>query len=334
MTASAFPLRAALAALALLVAPLAPATPPEGALGVPEDHPVPAVRVVAAAPAWEAVSRQIARAAPAVVAQVAARLDLPPPPEMLIVVTGDPPRSAADEQRLGLSGVPPWAAGIAEASSGRIVLFVRQAAAYPHRDTNGLLAHEVTHVLLEASVPRGVRIPRWYHEGLALSSERATSLEDALELAWSLAWSRPLPLLALEDDWPVGEADARAAYAQALSMVTMAERTAPPGGARRLVTRLRAGEPFDRAFTIAYGLDPEVLASLWYREARWRYLVRPAFWAALSFNGLLGVLALVAVVIGRARRRRRLAEWDERERQETVDYDDELPPLPPPVNPA
>jgi hypothetical protein len=249
-------------------------------------------------------------------------------------VTGDPPRSRADEQRLGLSGVPPWAAGIAEASSGRIVLFVREAASYPHRDTNGLLAHEVTHVLLEASVPRGARIPRWYHEGLALSSERATSLEDALQLGWSMAWSRPLPLLALEDDWPAGEADARAAYAQALSMVTMAERTAPPGAVRRLVTRLRAGEPFNRAFTIAYGLEPEVLASLWYREARWRYLVRPAFWAALSFNGLLGFLGFVAVVIGRVRRRRRMAEWGERERQETVDYEEEPPPLPPPVNPA
>ncbi len=228
MTAPSFPVRVALAALALLLAPAAPAAPPEGPLGVPEDRPLPAVRVVAAAPAWEAVSRQIARTAPAVVAQVAARLDLPPPPELLIVVTGDPPRSRADEQRLGLSGVPPWAAGIAEASSGRIVLFVREAASYPHRDTNGLLAHEVTHVLLEASVPPGARIPRWYHEGLALSSERATSLEDALQLGWSMAWSRPLPLLALEDDWPAGEADARAAYAQALSMVTMAERTAPP----------------------------------------------------------------------------------------------------------
>jgi hypothetical protein len=305
-----------------------------GALGVPEDHPVPAVRVVAAAPAWEAQAKQIAVEAPAVVTRVARRLDLPPPPEMLVVVTGDPPRTAAEEQRLGLEGVPPWAAGIAEASTGRIVLFVREAASYPHRDTNGLLAHEVTHVLLEASVPRGARIPRWYHEGLALSSERATSLEDALELAWSLAWSRPLPLLALQDDWPAGETDARAAYAQALSMVTMAEQHAPPGGARRLVTRLRAGEPFDRAFTIAYGLDPEILASLWYREARWRYLVRPAFWAALSFNGLLGALGLVAVVVARQRRRRRMAEWTERERLETVDYGDEPPPSSPPVNPA
>ena len=305
-----------------------------GALGVPEDHPVPSVRVVSAAPAWESAAKQIALEAPAVVTRVARRLDLPPPPEMLVVVTGDPPRTASDEQRLGLRGVPPWAAGIAEASSGRIVLFVRDATAYPHRDATGLLAHEVTHVLLDASVPRGTRIPRWYDEGLALSVERSTSLEDALELAWSLAWSRPLPLLALEDDWPAGEADARAAYAQALSMVTMAEQHAPPGGVRRLVTRLRAGEPFDRAFTIAYGLDPEVLASLWYREARWRYLVRPAFWAALSFNGLLGALALVAVVVGRERRRRRMAEWAERERLETVDYGDELPPAPPPVNPA
>jgi hypothetical protein len=305
-----------------------------GALGTPEDHPVPAVRVVAAAPEWEPLARQIARAAPAIVSRVAVRLDLPPPPEMLVVVAGDPPRSGADERRLGLSGVPPWAAGIAETGSGRIVLFARQAAAYPHRDTAGLLAHEATHVLLEAAVPRGARIPRWYHEGLALSVERATSLEDALELAWSLAWSRPLPLLALEDGWPEGEAGARAAYAQALSMVTMAERHAPPGGTRRLVTRLRAGDPFDRAFAVAYGLDPDLLASLWYREARWRYLLRPAFWAALSFNGLLGGLGLVAVLVAKARRRRRMAEWTERERLETVDYGDEPPPAPPPVTPA
>jgi len=39
-------------------------------------------------------------------------------------------------------------------------------------------------------------------------------------------------------------------------------------------------------------------------------------------------------VVGRERRRRRMAEWAERERLETVDYGDELPPAPPPVNPA
>ncbi|MCU0231956.1 MAG: hypothetical protein MUC67_11380 [Acidobacteria bacterium] len=305
-----------------------------GPLGVPEDHPVPAVRVVAAEPAWEPLARQLARDAPALVGRVARQLDLPPPPEMLVVVAGEPPRTAAGERALGLSGVPPWAAGIAEAGSGRIVLFAREARTYPHRDTDGLLAHEATHVLLESSVPRGVRIPRWYHEGLALAVERATSLEDALELAWSLAWSRPLPLLALDEDWPAGEADARAAYAQALSMVAMAERHAPPGATRRLVIRLRAGDPFDRAFTSAYGLDPEVLASLWYREARWRYLLRPAFWAALSFNGLLGAIGLVAVLVATVRRRRRMAEWAERERLETVDYEGQPPSTPPPVTPA
>jgi len=316
---------AAAALLGLLPAPAAVGVAP---LGTPDGGVLPAVRVVAASPAWERAARGIARDAPAIVLRVARHLDLPPPPEMLVVVAGDPPRTPSEERNLGLGGVPPWAAGVAEASTGRIVLFVREAAAYPHDDLTGLLAHESTHVLLEYNT-RGVHgIPRWYQEGLALSVEREISLPDALRLAWSFAWRRPLPLVSLTAGWPRGEIEARAAYAQALSMVTMAERDAPPGAVRRLVLRLREGVPFDPAFRSAYGIDPETLASLWYREARWRYLLRPALWAAFSFNGLLGAAALVAAVVGRVRRRRRMAEWDERERQETLDYGEADTPVP------
>lgn len=320
------PIPLAGALFGLLTAPF----PGSGApLGVPESTPPAAVRVVPAAPAWEAAARTLAGEAPAIVERVARRLDLPPPPEMLIVVTGDPPRTPREERDLGVRDVPPWAAGIAEAATGRILLFVREASVYPHRDVTGLIAHEATHVLLEYNT-RGARpIPRWFHEGLAMSVERDLSLSDALRLAWSFTWRRPVPLAFMTEGWPAREAEARAAYAQALSMVTLAERDAPPGAVRRLVLGLREGLPFEPAFRRAYGVDPETLAAVWYREARWRYLLRPALWAAFSFNGLLGTVALVAAIVGRVRRRRRMAEWDEQERRETLDYGTMEPPVPP-----
>jgi hypothetical protein len=275
---------------------------------------LPEVTVLPAGPRERDRAADLAEKAPKLVVRTARTLGLPVPSRMEVVVAGAVPRTTAERRALGVGRVPPWAAGIAQPAHGRIVLFTARMAEYPHDDLPGVFAHEVAHLLVGAQLPRGVHLPRWYSEGLAMLAERAVSLEDALQLA-RLAWvHEPLPLERLDRDWPRAAPAARAAYAQSHSLVSLAHEQAAAGAPARLLDRLRAGEPFDRAFLHAYGQTPSRLEARWREQLRHRYLAVPVAVLTTAANGLMGVLAVVAWVALRRRRRRRLAEMELEER--------------------
>ncbi len=291
---------ALLLAVALAAAP-APAFP------VVRVHPGPGVS--------PAVARELAEEAPVVLHRVGRRLALPvPAPVDLHVLAGLP----IDEKRrraLGLAGAPDWASGIAVPSRREIWLFLDRLGIYPHRELPGLLAHEGSHLVLGAAVPPGTRIPHWYDEGLAMVVERDLSLWDQMELARLALFSKPIPLAELRDRWPRAARRARAAYAQSFSMVSYAEDHAPPGAAARLVARLRAGQPFDAAFALAYGITPAELERRWREHVFSRWLRYAVMMAGALVNGLMAGLAILAFLLVRRRRRRRLAEWEDDEEE-------------------
>ena len=80
--------------------------------------------------------------------------------------------------------------------------------------------------------------------------------------------------------------------------------TTTPGAAGRLVRALDEGAGFDRAFTLAYGVSPRVVEALWRDRLRQRLLVRPLLVLGTLLQGTLGLLALVAWL--RIRRKKRL----------------------------
>jgi hypothetical protein len=276
----------------------------------PTPLPQAAVAVSAAEPRDEALARRLEGDAAEVLAAVSRRLDLPPPPRVTVVVADDVPRTPAEEARLGLRGVPAWAAGVAQPEQARIVLFARRAASYPHTDLRGLLAHEGAHLVLGFNLPPGAAVPRWYHEGLAMVTERDLSLTDAFELARMQIFGAPYPLDALGGGWPLSPAGARRAYAESLSVVSFAEGASYPGAPRRLVSAMRDGLPFPRAFNLAYGMSLESTEYLWRQNARLTYLQAPLLWAGAIIQAGLGLLAIGAYLRARLRRRRRLAAPD------------------------
>jgi hypothetical protein len=272
------------------------------------------LRVIAADPDLESVARELAEAAPSVVALASQRLGFEPPGRLTVIVARRPPETEGERRRLGLGPIPQWAAGVAQPALGRIVLFDEASRGYPHRDLAGVLAHEAAHVMLQASLPRGGRVPRWYSEGLAMVAEREVSLADALRLARITVVGDPQPFQSLSGAWPNDETLARAAYAQSFSFVAWSGEAAGPGAPARLAAGMRAGLPFDEAFESAYGAHPAVLAREWRRSLSWRYLTIPLIAAGAAINTAMGLLALLAFFAARRRRRRILEEWDLEER--------------------
>ncbi|MBP7146036.1 MAG: hypothetical protein KBD01_00715 [Acidobacteria bacterium] len=277
-----------------------------------------AVEVVPFTESQAGAAADLARIAPAVVERVARRLGLEAPERVLILVADRPPADAQGRARLGLERVPDWAAGVAQPARGRMVLFASRIG-YPHDGLPGLLAHESAHLVFGAHVPAGSDVPHWYEEGLAMVVERDLSLVDALRLARVAFVGRPYALRDLAHGWPAAGPAAEAAYAQAFSVVSHATDHAAPGAERRLAGELARGFGFERAFEIAYGIDPGSLESAWRAELRTRYLYVPLLWAALGFNGVFGTLAVLAIAVARARRRRRLRAWAAAEQGEAPD---------------
>jgi hypothetical protein len=290
--------------------PIATAARPDPA-GSSEAAPV--VRVSAAAPSERDRAEELARRAPALLQGVVRRLELPAPPRIDVVVAPGLPSNPEALRRAGLPRSPGWAAGIADARRQRIVLFSDRIQTYPHDAIEGVLTHELAHLVLSHALPAERRLPRWYEEGVAMIVERQSSIEDALQLARLTILEEPWPLTRLERGWPTSAPQARRAYAQALSIVDLAERRAAPGSIRRLVDAMRRGNSFEDAFVAAYGRSVREHEARWRRSLRLHYLYVPVAVLGTLANGSMGLLALVAYFKVRRRRRDQLEAMEREE---------------------
>ena len=282
--------------------------------GPPEDPwPVPEVRVIPVGQAQRPIAEEVSKRAPRLFREVSRRLDLRSPSPVTILVAARRPTTVEASRKLGLRRVPRWAAGVADGERRRIVLFGNHLDGYPHRDLNGLIAHEASHLILHAALPAGEDVPRWFDEGLAMVVERDLSVYDAFQLARLSLLSGPFPLDAIDESWPSDGASARLAYAQSFGLVAFADELSGGGAPRRMVAAMRQGQPFDRAFERAYGVRPAILERLWRDRLTDRVWRIPIYVLGGLLNAAMGLLAVVAVVKVRRVRRRRLAEMEARE---------------------
>lgn len=211
----------------------------------------------------------------------------------------------AGETPPGWSGLPPFAAGAAQPSSGRLVVHGGRTGRYPFGDDAQTLRHELSHVLLHRSL--GYQPPRWLDEGLAMraGSEWGAADSGFLGLALFRAARGTLTLEELERDFVGGEVGTRRSYAVARGFVrdlfpTDREVTAFVLDARQ------TGSP-EATFLRRFGVTPQSAFRVWARDLPWwgEWLV------FLGSPGLLWgvvVLLFLAAVVASIRRKRKLYE--------------------------
>ena len=217
---------------------------------------------------------------------------------------------------------PGWVAGLASGAD-RIVIFPERIGSYPYDSLESLVLHEVVHLAL--NVRAGERpLPRWFHEGVAVSVESGWGIGSQARLLLAAARDPGL------DDVNALFASARApetstAYLLSAALVEDIRRRhglAVPG---TIAQRVANGDTFDRAFFLTTGETVEdAAANAWrvYRGVRWLPVLTgsSAMWGAIL---ALAVLAFFVRV-----RRRRAKRWEEEEAEEAEEDDDERP-LPP-----
>ena len=243
------------------------------------------------------------------------------------LVVRTPDRGAFRKVTVEFGGGDPdqWVAALAFPSSGIVVLDAQRLASQTLM-RGEIVAHELAHVVLGEAGPN---IPRWYHEGVAqwLAGERL-----------EMEWVRLLARFASDDALyrfaelthfpPESQRESSIFYAQChLFVVHLNERFGEPVHAR-LLDQLTAGIPFDSAFEKATGQPLAEVENAW-REA---LALKHTWWSfavgGISFFQAVAMLAIVAFVVQRARRRRALARMTEREMGEVLDprtYGAEVP---------
>ena len=230
------------------------------------------------------------------------RAGLEPPPRVRVTLVGeDDPAARA---------TPSWIVGQAFGSLD-VVVFPARVGAYPYSSLESVLWHEVVHLALSVQA-RGQPLPRWFHEGVAMSIERGWGFTSQVRLGLAAAGEPGLADLGRLFNSNAEPETARAYLLASTLIADLRQRhgAAAPGAIVGLVSQ---GIPFPRAFELHTGETQEAAAArVWRLYQGWTSWIPVVTGASALWIAILG-LAVIAFVASRARRRRRRERWDEEE---------------------
>lgn len=262
---------------------------------------------VEAPPELAAVADRVRATDPGSIAASLARagLDLPPSVHVTLI-----PESEA-------RGVPHWVVARAYGSD-RIVILPARISTYSYDSLDSVVLHEIVHLALNVKAG-GRPLPRWFHEGVAVSVESGWGIGSQARLLLAAARDPHIDevtMLFASDAAP----ETTTAYLLSAALVDDVRRRhglAVPGA---IASRLANGESFDAAFYAETGESVnEAAAHAWrmYRGIRWV----PVLASSTGAWGFILALAFVAFVVRKIRRKRKRWEEDDDD-EEPLDPDD------------
>jgi hypothetical protein len=240
------------------------------------------------------------------------------PVDVVLIPAGE--NEARSDARLPTA--PDWASGFTVAGSGVLFVRVRTLGVYPDRDLTSVFAHELAHAELGALAGPG-RLPRWFEEGTCMVLARPWDLRDTWSLTLALLFHERGSLTRYEGGFPEAAGAAQAAYAESFAFVSwLAENGGGAAALGRVARRTGAGESFEAAFALEFGLTTNQALEAW-RASVGRWVRIGSILTGTTTLWLLVTLLLLGVWIRRRRHSREiLARW------EMEEGPDEMPPGP------
>jgi hypothetical protein len=232
-------------------------------------------------------------------AQALARVGLNIPPQIRITLMA--------EDDLRALAIPLWIVGLASGQRD-IAIFPERIGSYPYDSLESVVWHEVVHLALAAQA--GNRpLPRWFHEGVAMSVERGWGVTS--QVRFLLAAGGSADLADVERLFNAGtQPESASAYLLAAALVSDLQQrhgAAVPGA---IVDRVAHGAGFAEAFVLETGETPdETAARVWQIYRRWTSWIPAATSAFSLWIGIL-VLAVVAFLATLRKRWQRRRLWD------------------------
>jgi hypothetical protein len=234
--------------------------------------------------------------------------------------------SRSDERKLGVR-LPEWGGGGAIGRDTIIVPTDRFPLA--DMDIGRVTVHELVHIALERAYGR-VRIPRWFHEGLAMTLSGELSFEEQTALSRAVFSKRLLALDSIERVNRFNVSGAMLAYSESHLAVAFMIDKYSIDGIPELLDSVRALGRFDSALYKVFGFTAQE-----YDRTVQNYIVdKYQFVFLMGDTYLFWVPGALLVVAGffaiKIRNRRRKREMEEEEKmakeknETTLSVDDVL----------
>jgi hypothetical protein len=218
----------------------------------------------------------------------------------------------ADERSAVAQEVPASTAGFAVSDESLIVLFPSRSPVYPHDTLEDVLHHEVAHVLM-ARAARGAPLPRWFHEGVAMTAERMWTFEDRARLVRELLPASRTRLSEVNAMFAADERSRARAYTIAGAFVRDLTREHGSHALAGILSHVAAGGSFDRAFLEVTGRSAaDAEQEFWDRHRFWA-TIGPFLTTPTALWMIVTLMALYAIVRRRQQRAAHRARWDEAE---------------------
>ena len=230
------------------------------------------------------------------------RAGLALPPRIVVTLIDEADPRARD--------VPEWIVGLA-LEPDDIVIFPGRILSYPYDSIESVFRHEVAHLALSARAG-GREIPRWFHEGLAVSVDAGWGVTGRLRLLLEMTGSPGTADLARLFASETQAASALA-YGLSASLVADIQRRHGRGTPGAIAARMAEGVSFARAFQLETDVTPDAAARrAWAGYRHWTMWVSVVTSEAAVW-GLILAIAVVAFIATSRRRVRRRQQWDKDE---------------------
>lgn len=239
--------------------------------------------------------------APLAAALAAAGLRLPPVVSVTLLAEDG---AAARE-------TPRWIVGFAFGTSDVVILPAR-IGGFPYDSLESVLRHEMVHLALNVGA-EGKSLPRWFHEGVAVTAESGWGIGSDVRLVLAAFTMPGLDDLAklFASDTQLGNSEAYLLAAALVADVQDRHGDAVPGA---IAGRVAEGVPFAQAFQMETGESPDTAAArAWANYRRWTTWFPAITDGSAVWIGII-VLALAAFVAQRRRRARRRRQWEEEDK--------------------
>ena len=243
---------------------------------------------------------------PEITARALAQAGLVMPPAINITLV--------DDADVASPNAPSWVVGQAFGVD-TIRIFPQRIGAYPYESLDTVVVHEIAHLALSHRA-RGAPLPRWFHEGVAVSVESGWGLGSQMRLLLA-AQRHPR----IDDVARLFESEAlpgtTTAYLLSAALVEDIRRRHGAAMAGDVASFVGSGVPFERAFLLRTGETPdEAAAHAWRMYNRLRWL--PALTSASGlWTGILA-LSVVAFVVRLRRRYQQRRSWEAEEHSDIL----------------
>ncbi|MBD3240199.1 MAG: hypothetical protein GF331_06400 [Chitinivibrionales bacterium] len=166
-----------------------------------------------------------------------------------------------------------------------------------HRNIRQVTVHEMVHAILERVSP-GVSLPRWFHEGCAMTLAGELSFEETLVLARAVIAGKLLGFEAIDSVNVFDQAKARLAYSQSHAAFVFLLDAFGMESVPKILTVARQTGSFAAGMHQVLGIAPEEFERLAMQHIRKRYglaTVLGDFYLVWLLIIALAVAAFVAV---------------------------------------